>query len=295
MNLLCIGCTGFLGAPLRQALLNAGHRLHVVARSPRVGIIHPLETWISFDSDWMSHLETVDGIINLAGESIADGLWSTRRRERIQDTRSGLCRRIMDRLSRSKQVPKVWINASAVGFFGDRGSEELMESSVCGSGFLAETCHNWEIEVQRSSLLGVRSVSLRFGVILSPGSGFLKPIEPIFQKGLGTILGSGNQFFAWVAREDAIRSILFCLDSEIKGPVNVVAPHPIQQRDFAQALSQKYGKKLRIRIPAFLLRLVLGELSSLILFSQRVIPDRLLDAGFRFKTERLQDALTSYP
>jgi uncharacterized protein (TIGR01777 family) len=136
---------------------------------------------------------------------------------------------------------------------------------------------------------------LRFGVILSPGSGFLKPIEPIFQKGLGTILGSGNQFFAWVAREDAIRSILFCLDSEIKGPVNVVAPHPIQQRDFAQALSQKYGKKLRIRIPAFLLRLVLGELSSLILFSQRVIPDRLLDAGFRFKTERLQDALTSYP
>lgn len=295
MDLLCIGCTGFIGSPLRKALIRAGHHLRVVYHTNRPTSRHQNESWVSYDSDWLEHLDSIDGIINLAGESVADGLWTARRKNLIVDSRTGLCRRIVDRLGRNTHLPQVWINASAVGYYGDRGAETLNEDAEIGTGFLAQTCGVWESEVERACRLGVRTLNLRFGVVLAPGGGFMKRLEPLFQKGLGTILGSGDQYMSWIHRDDVVDCILFSLDSDLQGPVNVVAPNPVTQKEFALKLAQCYSKKARFRIPALWLKLGLGEAASLMLFSQKAVPRRLLDAGYLFHYAHIQDALNLTP
>jgi len=290
MQILCLGCTGFVGSAVRERLLEAGHQLLVVSRTmPRTS--HRRESYISFDSDWMEHLGKVDAIVNFAGEPIADSIWTDARQRMIRDSRAGLCHRILDRLSRVSKVPRVWVNASAVGFYGDRGDELLTEDQKAGTGFLASVCREWESPVEQASRLGIREVRLRLGNVLGPRGGVLPVWKKIFSYGLGGAWGTGLQYMPWVHRQDVAEVVSWALESKGKGPFNVVAPGIVMQHEFAETIARLLSCKIRFRTPAWALRALLWGRSELLLSSQHVVPQNLQNAGFRFRFPELEEAL----
>lgn len=279
-----------MGKVVRHRLLEAGHSLLMVARS-LPDSSNRRESWIPFESDWMDHLGHVDGIINFAGEPIAGMLWTAKRRHNIQLSRAGLCHRMMDRLGRFQSVPKVWINASAVGYYGDRGNEILTETSSQGQGFLAQVCGDWEREVTRSTALGVREVRLRLGMVMGKQGGLLGQVLPLYRAGLGATLGTGSQYFPWVHVGDVASAVEFALAHPIRGAVNVVSSQQITQLEFSQALAKTLHKTSRMRVPSWVLRLGLGSMSELLLSSQRVVPEALSKHGFKTHFTDFQEML----
>lgn len=282
MDLLCLGCSGFVGSAVRKRLLASGHSLLLVSRNPPQDP-QKQESWVSFESDWMDHLIRVDGVVNFAGEPIAGGLWTANRRRAIQESRAGICRKIVDRLGHMDQVPKIWINASAVGYYGDRGEEELAEDSASGSGFLAHVCQDWEAEVARSAVLGVREVRLRLGAVLDANGGILRSLAPLYRHGFGGTLGTGRQYFPWISLEDVANVVDFTLQYPIRGPVNVVSPRTGTQMEFATAFAEVFGKKRGMSAPAWLLRLLPGQMHEILLYGQRAKPVQLQKFGFQFR------------
>ena len=290
MRLLLLGCTGFIGHALRLQLRAAGHSVTVVSRSHQ-GVIPREESWIDFHEDWMAKLAYVDAVVNLAGEPLAQGLLDSRRRKAIMDSRAGLLRLVVDRLSRMESRPSVWVNASAVGYYGDRGEEWLEEAAAPGKGFLASVCEAWESEAMRLQPLGLREVRLRFGVVLGMG-GVLAQLSPLYRLGLGGPIGSGGQWMPWVHVEDAVSAIMHALENpSMQGACNVVAPDAKTQGQFAHALAAAFKHKAWLRTPAILMRILLGDLSEMMLFSQRVRPAALLASGFEFGHPELEESL----
>lgn len=290
MELLCLGCSGFIGQAVRNRLLESGHSLLLVSRNAPYERA-ARESWVSYESDWMDHLVRVDGIVNFAGEPIAGGHWTTGRRWAIEESRAGLCRKIVDRLGHLDRIPKIWINASAVGYYGDQADQPLLESSPRGHGFLAQVCHDWESEVARSAGLGVREIRLRLGVVLDRRGGMLKRLLPIYRAGFGGVWGKGTQYLPWVSLEDVVRVVDWAVQAPVRGPVNVVAPEQLTQREFSQRLAAKLGRSHWMRTPAWLLRLLLGDLSEMLLNSQRVVPQQLQKSGFEFRKPSFEQAL----
>lgn len=290
MDLLCLGCSGFVGSAVRKRLLASGHSLLLVSRNPPQDP-QKQESWVSFESDWMDHLIRVDGIVNFAGEPIGGGLWTANRRRAIQESRAGICRKIVDRLGHMDQVPKIWINASAVGYYGDRGEEELTEESTAGSGFLAQVCQDWEAEVARSATLGIREVRLRLGVVLNPNGGILRSLAPIYRYGFGGALGTGMQYFPWISLEDVANVVDFSLQYPIRGPVNVVSPTMGRQIEFATVLAEHFGKKRGMSIPAWFLHLLPGQMHEILLYGQRAKPVQLQKFGFQFRKANWKQVL----
>lgn len=290
MDILCIGCTGFLGNAVRRILYESGHQVWLVARSqPRAVRIN--EGVLPFDSDWMDSMSRVDAVVNLAGEPIAQWPWSPQRKHMILDSRVGLMHSIVDRLARQSQRPRIWINASAVGFYGDRGDEVLTECADAGHGFLADVAAQWESAVERLEKLEIREVRLRLGPIIGADGGMLQPLRKAFQFGLGGPLGSGHQHFPWVHKDDAARVVVWALENPIKGPVNVVAPGIVTQREFAQTLGQMMHRPNLLRAPTWALRFILGDFSELLLNSQNVHPRVLEQWRFSFTYPGLNSAL----
>jgi uncharacterized protein (TIGR01777 family) len=240
-----------------------------------------------------ARLEGLDGVVHLAGESIATGRWTAEKKARIRDSRVKGTRLLCESLARLDQPPRVLVSASAIGYYGDRGDEILHEDSASGSGFLAEVCHMWEAATEAASQRNIRVVNLRIGVVLSAMGGALATMLFPFRMGLGGIIGSGRQFMSWIALDDLLGSIAYALRTDtIRGPVNAVAPHPVTNREFTKTLGRVLARPTLLPMPAFAARLAFGEMADeLLLSSARVEPARLSAAGYDFRYPTLEGGL----
>lgn len=234
--------------------------------------------------------EKMDALIHLAGENIAGKRWSAEHKKAIYDSRVLGTRQLIKHLIENDLVPKVFISASAVGYYGDRGDEILTESSSRGSGFLADVCQDWE--AVSSNLPGTRICHTRFGMVLAKNGGALKKMLPAFKVGLGGRIGSGKQFISWIGAHDLARAMEHVLKSDLSGPINFTAPEPVMNKFFTEALAKHVNRWVGPPMPAWVAKLLFGEMAdSLLLAGQRAIPEKLLQSGFAFETPSLQEAL----
>jgi uncharacterized protein (TIGR01777 family) len=288
MRILVSGASGLIGTALVERLRQSPHSaeppqiLRLVRRPPRAadevfwdpaaGQLDP------------AALEGVEAAVHLAGENLAAGRWNAERKARIRESRVEGTRLLSRTLAQLSPLPRVLLSASAIGFYGDRGEEELHEGSAPGSGFLAEVCRAWETATEPAAAAGIRVATARFGVVLAQQGGALAQMLTPFRWGLGGPMGSGRQYVSWITLDDAVRAILFLLELEgVQGPVNVVAPEPVTNREMAKALGRALHRPAILPLPAFVLRLLFGELADEgLLASARVYPRRLTAAGFEF-------------
>jgi uncharacterized protein (TIGR01777 family) len=295
MKLLITGGTGFIGGALCRSLLQQGHELLILTRSPQRRTPAAGMRFVSWDSDvWRSALGEAEGVVNLAGEPLAGKRWSPPQKRAIRESRIGTTRRLVDAMASLSQSPAVLVNASAIGYYGPRGDEPLAETDPPGDGFLADLAQAWEGEARRAERLGVRVVLLRIGVVLAPGGGALAKMLPPFQCFLGGPLGSGSQWFSWVHRDDLIGLIAWALSrSDIAGAINATAPQPVTMQAFCRELGRTLQRPSWAPVPAPVLRLLLGEMADMLLTGQRVMPRVALRSGYAFRFPTLAAALTS--
>ena len=290
MRVVVTGGTGFLGRALVPALRARGHEVVVVTRDPARSTVAAGARAVA----WPDLPAVVDGagaVVNLAGETIAPR-WTPAAKSWIVGSRAEAAAKVGEALRAAKARPGVLLNASAVGFYGNRGDEELTEASGPGSGFLAETVVAWEEAARRAAPDGVRLVLPRIGVVLGEeGSALSKMLLP-FRLGLGGPLGSGRQWMPWIHRDDLVSLLVAALeDSRFEGPVNAVSPAPVTMREFAATLGKVLRRPAFAPAPAFAIRAAMGEMASLVLDGQKVLPAKAAQLGFRFRFERLEPAL----
>ncbi len=292
MRILVSGSSGLVGSALLPVLSAEGH---TVARLTRPGK-PPDPGNVRWDSARgridASALEGFDAVVHLAGENIASGRWTAAQRQRIRDSRVKSTRLIAESLAGLNRPPRALVTASAIGFYGDRGDEVLTEESAAGNGFLPGVCQEWEAANEPAARRGIRVVKLRFGMILAGRGGALKTMLPAFKLGLGGPLGSGRQWVSWIALDDVLGVIGVALEDErLRGPVNVVAPNAVTNRDFSRSLAHVLHRPAIMSVPAFALRLALGEMADgLLLASARVSPARLQSSAYRFLYPDLEGA-----
>lgn len=295
MNILLAGGTGFIGSRLLEAFQRDGHAVTMLTRSAskaerlqKKGAA--IRLWS--DPDWPKALEGVDAVINLAGEGVADGRWTPARKEKILSSRLESTRALVGAMAKAGGRPKIMVSASAVGFYGSRGDAGINEDAPAGKGFLSEVCIAWESEALKARALGARVVLLRIGIVLGSGGGALSRMLLPFRLGLGGRLGSGAQGFPWVHVDDVVglaREAL--INPALDGPVNVVSPEPLTNAEFTAALGRALRRPAIVPVPAFVLRLLLGEMSEMLLAGQRALPAAAEKAGYRFKFPRLKECL----
>ena len=230
-------------------------------------------------------MEGTDAFVHLSGSNIGDGRWTPARKAILRSSRVDSTRVLVDALVRLRQKPRVFVCASATGYYGDRGDEILTESSECGTDFLALLSRDWEAEAMRAEHGGIRTVRLRYGVILSDEGGALPRMVTPFRLGIGGRFGSGRQWMSWITLDDAIEITCVAIENEaLAGPVNVVAPNPVRNAEFTRILAEALHRPAIFPAPAFALRLALGEMADpLLLSSQRVRPERLLAMNYAFR------------
>ena len=293
MQILISGSSGLVGSALIPFLLEKGHKVsRLVRHPPKTGAQE-----IQWDPDAgtidLTKLEGIEGVVHLAGDPIAAGRWTPEKKARIRDSRVKGTRILAESLARLQRPPKVMACASAIGYYGNRENEILEETSAPGTGFLAEVGQQWEKAAEPAAQRGIRVVNLRFGIVLSPRGGALKMMMVPFKMGMGGNLGSGKQVMSWVAIEDVIGAIHHALTTEgIRGPVNVVAPHPVTNGEFTKTLGSVLRRPTFFPVPALAARLLFGELADeALLASARVEPARLLGSGYSFRYPELEGAL----
>lgn len=300
MRIAITGATGLVGVALATRLEGAGHEVLRVRRGvsdDRLADWNPAVGWVRPGA-----LDGMDAIVHLAGEpiagrSIADARWTPAMRERLRVSRVDATRLLIDHLAALPHPPRTFVAASAIGFYGNRGDERLTEASPTGEGFLAGLVRDWEAESQRAALprdgeAGMRTVVLRFGHVLSGEGGVLGRMLPTFRLGLGARFGNGRQYFSWVAIDDLTRAIEFALTTEIEGVLNVTAPNPVTNAEFVTALGRALHRPAVFAVPPFALRALIGPgADELLLWGQRVMPARLLAAGFEFQHTDVDSAL----
>lgn len=286
-----MGGKGLLGTALAEGLRASGVEVTVYSRAPS----GPGEArWAPGVGEIdRGPLGRADAVVNLAGESLAGGRWTTARKQRFIDSRVKVTGLLVRTLAELASPPSVLVNASAVGFYGDRGDTAVGEHSAAGGGFLAELCQAWEAATAPATAGGIRVVLPRFGVILAPGGGALRSMLPAFRLGAGGRLGSGEQFMPWIALPDAAGVVRFAIErTDISGPVNAVAPDACTNAQFSDALAQALHRPAMLPVPAIALRALLGEMAEeLLLQGANVRPLELERAGYRFEYPRLVDAL----
>jgi len=239
-----------------------------------------------------SLLEGFDAVIHLAGENIA-GRWNPAKKARIRISRIASTRFLAETLAGLRHPPTVFACASAIGYYGNRGDELLTEESSNGTGFMAEVCRDWEAATAPAQTAGIRTVNLRFGVVLDPSAGALHEMLLPFRLGLGGRIGSGNQFWSWISLLDTIAAILHTLEHpDLHGPINIVAPHPVRNHEFTAALAAVLHRPAVLPVPAFALRMFLGEMADeALLASVRVEPKKLVESSFEFLHPDLRQVL----
>lgn len=295
MNILVTGSSGLVGSALIPALTAEGHRVSRLVRTKsNLGIRDTF--WDPTAGELYSPpLEGLDGVVHLAGESIADGRWSKTRKARIRQSRVQGTRLLSESLARLSSPPKVLLSASAIGYYGDRGHEILTEQAPPGSNFLAQVCQEWEAATHAAAERCIRVVTLRTGIVLSPIGGALARMLLPFRMGVGGIVGSGRQYMSWISIDDLVRIIIYALKIEtVKGPVNAVAPKPVTNAEFTRILGRVLSRPTVLPMPGFAARLAFGEMADeLLLASARVVPAKLEASGFVFRHPDLESALSS--
>lgn len=290
MRILVSGASGFLGAPLCHSLKSKGH--HVVSLV-RKKTNQPNEIFWDFVGEPLQpqEFDQFDAVIHLVGEPLTLTRWSFKKKERIRKSRVDSTKALSKILEKVSHPPKVFLSASAVGFYGNRNGDLLGEDEPQGEGFLAGVCREWERASQ--NLKKPRKAFLRFGIILGKNGGTLGKMVFPYKLGLGGVIGKGVQWISWIHRADAISAIEFILENKsLEGPLNICSPKPVQQKTFSQILSKLLHKPAFLKIPVFLLKLVFGvSAKELFLSSIRAQPKKLLEAGFQFRYESLENAL----
>ena len=296
MKVLVSGGSGFIGRSLCPALLRAGHDVRVTTRDveraarrlPReVELVHPRGS-----QGWADAVGGCDAVINLAGESIAEGRWTPMRKRALRRSRLVTTRSLVDACAAVDRGPSVFVSVSAVGYYGPRGDERLAEDAPPGEDFLARLCVDWEAEASRAAGLGMRLVLPRLGVVLGDHGGALERMVVPFRLFVGGPVGSGRQWLSWVHRSDVIALLVDALDNErMTGPLNLAAPDARRMKDFSRALGAALRRPSWIPVPSPVLRLMLGEMAEMLLHGQRVVPAAAEAAGYRFRYRTLGDAL----
>jgi uncharacterized protein (TIGR01777 family) len=293
MKIVVAGGTGFLGGALVRRLSSEGHTLQVLSRRPRD------RQQVAWTPDgaagpWASVLADADVVVNLAGESIAAGRWSAARKARIRDSRIQATRRLVAAIQRATRKPSVFISGSAIGYYGPHGKDVVTEETPPGDDFLATVCREWEAEALAAAS-STRVVLLRTGIALEQDGGALPQMALPFKLFAGGPVGSGRQYQPWIHRDDWVSMVGWAIRTpSISGPLNLTAPNPVTNREFAQTLGRVLGRPAFMPAPGFALRLAMGEMAdALLLTGARVIPARAQASGFRFAFATLEPALRS--
>ncbi|MDD5762667.1 MAG: TIGR01777 family oxidoreductase [bacterium] len=294
MRVAVTGSTGLVGSGVAAALSAAGHEVvRLVRRSPAPG--EKAVRWDPAKGEVdAAGLEDLDAVVHLAGENVGSGRWTVARKTAIRDSRVNGTRLLCDTLTELARPPKTLVCASAVGIYGDRGEELLTEESPPGTGFLAGVCREWEAASGPAARKGIRVVVLRIGMVLSSKGGALPRMLPLFRAGLGGVIGGGRQYVGWVALDDLAGIVLHALRcGDLSGPVNAVAPRPVTNREFTEALGKALSRPTPLPVPAFALRLAVGRemADALLLAGARVVPRRLEETGYRFRLPEIGPAL----
>lgn len=297
MKVLVTGSTGLVGTAVGNELAREGHTL--------CRLIRPVSTVAGgakegFDVAWNPATGQLggagvgaDAVVNLAGASIAGGRWTKARKQLLRTSRIDTTRALVGALAKMNARPRVLVSASAIGIYGDRGDERLTEESEPGTDFLAGLAQDWEAEALKAEALGIRVVLTRFGIVLARHGGALAKMLLPFKLGVGGSLGSGKQWMSWITLEDVVGAVRFAIENgSVRGAVNVVAPQPVQNAEFTQALAKALRRPGLFPAPAFVLRLALGEMAdALLLSSQRVSTQKLQGLGYQFRFPELPSAL----
>jgi uncharacterized protein len=293
MKVAITGSTGLVGSALVPFLTTGGHRVMRLVRSADGSGAEDVAWNPSTGRIDADRLEGLDAVVHLAGENIAARRWNAEQKARVRDSRLQGARLLCETLARLRQPPRVLVSASAIGFYGERGDEELNEKSASGVGFLAEVCRAWEAATEPARVAGIRVVSTRFGIILSPKGGALSKMLTPFRLGMGGRIGDGQQWMSWITHDDAIGCIYHALVTEsLRGPVNAVAPNPVTNLEFTNTLGDVLSRPSRFRMPGFMARLAFGEMADeLLLASTRVVPLALRDSNYQFLYADLEGAL----
>jgi len=291
MDIVISGASGLIGAALAAALRQAGHRPIALVRHP------PKADEIGWDPSAGSidaaALEGVDGVVHLAGAGINDHRWNDEYKRVLHDSRTGPTTLLASTIAGLTKPPPVLVSGSAIGYYGNRGAEEITEESAPGDDFFAHLCIDWEGATAPAEAAGVRVVHIRSGMVLSTKGGALKKQTPLFKFGLGGHFGSGNQWQSWISIDDEVEAIIHLLTADVRGPVNLTSPRPVTNREFTQTLARTLHRPAFFPIPTFAPKIVLGGelVDSLLLVSQRVLPRRLEASGFAFAFPDLEAAL----
>ena len=295
MKILITGSSGFVGSQLYSFF---SHYSHDVVRLIRPGSRTHSGTCIQADLENnkinLADLEGFDVIIHLAGENITDKKWTEKQKKKIFDSRVLSTKNLAEAIAKLENPPKLFISASAIGYYGDRPDEYINESSVSIKGdFLADTCKEWELATQAASSRGVRTINARFGLVIGTGGGIVSNLEPVFNFGLGGVIGSGKQLMSWIAIDDLVCAINYIIHNEsISGPVNFTAPKSVTNQEFTTCFAKLLSRPMFMHIPSFALKMVMGEMAdSLLLASCRVKPNKLIENGYEFAYPEIQDAL----
>lgn len=322
LKILVTGATGLIGSELVKKLISLGHQVIVIGRSSEESFRKRHEwncdyiSWSQIekkkiDSQLFSNLYAV---VNLAGDSLADGFWTSSKKKLIYDSRVQSTNKLINVLNSLPQAPQVFVSASAIGYYGDCGDVELTEASERGQGFLADVCSDWEMaalglsqtqsdakslkQTQKSKDLNVESlqktriVLLRIGIVFSSSGGFLEKMKDIFKTGLGGVIGSGQQWMSWISKDDLVNLIIWSIQTEkVSGALNAVSPTPVRHSNWAKVFADVIHRPLLFKIPSIALKLMLGQKSELALQSQRVLPAKALSLGFQYQDTDLKTTL----
>jgi hypothetical protein len=301
VKILVTGSSGLVGQVLVRSLLGCGHVVFRLLRPE--SRLQPEDAgdqgvrllWNPATGELDGRAAGAEAVVHLAGEPIVFGRWNDRRKEQLQASRVIATRHLVSAILRLQPRPRIFVCASAVGYYGSRGHEELSESSPPGADFLAKLCQAWEAEAARAETFGLRAAELRFGMILTRHGGALGRMLLPFRLGLGGRFGSGRQWMSWLTLDEAVSMIRFVLENdEAHGPINAVSPAPVRNAEFTDALARALHRPAILPVPALALRIALGEMARpLLLASQRVLPRRLTALGYRFLHPELPPALAA--
>jgi uncharacterized protein (TIGR01777 family) len=284
MKIAIAGASGMVGKALTKSLTGKGHTVTALKRGNSAD-----QVFVNVSPEY---LEGFDAVINLAGENIAAKRWSDEQKKLIVDSRVSTTSFLANALSKTKGSPKVFINASAIGIYGNRGSEAITEESSPGAGFLASTCKQWEEAAKPAKRDGLRVVIARLGVVLSKEGGALNKMLLPFQLGAGGVLGSGRQYMSWIEINDLVKAFEFLLENNVEGVVNMTSPNPATNAEFTSAMAKVLSRPAILPAPAFGLKLILGEMAQeMLLEGSLVLPTKLEKAGFKFDYANLEKAL----
>lgn len=297
-RIIVTGATGLIGKKLVSSLRKNNYEVIVFSRNTKQAklLLPDINKFVEWNytnlNQWKSEIEGIYAIIHLAGVNLFEKRWNEKFKSQILESRELSTRKLVDAIRSTVKKPDVFISASGIGIYGNGSDEILDEQSTIGNDFLADVCKVWEDESQKVEAFGVRSVQIRTGLVLSNEDGALKQMLPAFKMFFGGPLGNGKQWSSWLHIDDIVAIYLHALENvSISGPINAVSPNPITMNEFAKALGKVLNRPSLFSVPKFMLKIIIGEAAEVVIGSQKVIPDKLIKNGYKFKFTKLEDAL----